>query len=80
MSELRKENSIPDVNGRGELRLIQQQLDIHDDYLKRIDSKLDTLIPDVAAVKEKATTNRWLIGLMIVAFLTLAGGVVLTVF
>lgn len=80
MSELRKNKGIPDINGSGKLKLIQQQLDVHDEYLKRIDVKLDKLIPDVACVKEKATTNRWLIGLLIVAFLTLAGGMALTVF
>ena len=80
MSILRKNNGIPDINGRGQLKLIQQQLDVHDEFLKRIDAKLDALIPDVAAVKEKAVTNRWLIGLLIVAFLTMAGGIALTVF
>lgn len=79
MSVLRKDNGIADVNGNNGLKLIQKQLDIHDEYLKRIESKLDTLIPDFAAVKEKASTNRWLIGLLIVAFLGLAGSIILKI-
>jgi len=77
MSILRKDNGIPDVNKNNGLKLIQMQLDIHDEYLKRIEAKLDVLIPEFAMVKERSGTNRWLIGLLIVAFFGLAGSIVL---
>lgn len=80
MSDLRKNNGIPDVNGNGGLKLIQKQLDLHEDYLKRIDDKLDNLVPELAQVKERTNTNRWLVGLLIVAFFGLAGTILLKVF
>jgi hypothetical protein len=67
----------PDVNGNNSLKLIQAQLDIHDEYLKRTEAKLDVSLPEFAMIKERSATNRWLIGLLIVAFFGLVGSLVL---
>lgn len=71
--DIRKElKKIGKVNGHKNLQILQYQLTLNTKAIASLHEKVDEMFPIIKVNKQKADTNRWLIGIILVGIIGIA--------